>query len=39
MPPTNDNDPYAHVAKGLLKLKNDQGVNKKYVNDKNSFLI
>ncbi|XP_076163439.1 protein FAM32A [Ptiloglossa arizonensis] len=29
MPPTNDNDPYAHVAKGLLKLKNDQGVNKK----------
>ncbi|OAD53053.1 Protein FAM32A [Eufriesea mexicana] len=24
MPPTTDEDPYAHVAKGLLKLKNDQ---------------
>lgn len=31
MPPTTDDDPYAHVAKGLLKLKNDQSVSKKYV--------
>ncbi|CAK9815376.1 Protein FAM32A [Anthophora quadrimaculata] len=29
MPPTNDDDPYAHAAKGPLKLKNDQGVSKK----------
>ncbi|XP_076239282.1 protein FAM32A [Calliopsis andreniformis] len=29
MSPTTDNDPYAHAAKGLLKLKNDQGISKK----------
>lgn len=30
MPPTNDDDdPYAHAAKGPLKLKNDQTVSKK----------
>ncbi|XP_043249919.1 protein FAM32A [Colletes gigas] len=28
MAPINE-DPYAHAAKGLLKLKNDQGVSKK----------
>ncbi|KOC68908.1 Protein FAM32A [Habropoda laboriosa] len=32
MPSTNDDDPYAHAAKGLLKLKNDQGVSKKKKN-------
>ncbi|XP_017763297.1 PREDICTED: protein FAM32A [Eufriesea mexicana] len=32
MPPTTDEDPYAHVAKGLLKLKNDQSVSKKKKN-------
>lgn len=32
MPSANDEeDPYAHVAKGPLKLKNDQCVSKKYV--------
>lgn len=31
MPSTTDDNPYAHVAKGLLKLKNDQSVSKKYV--------
>lgn len=29
MPPTNDDDPYAHAAKGPLKLKNDQTISKK----------
>jgi len=30
MPATNaDDDPYAHVAKGTLKLKNEQTENKK----------
>lgn len=30
MPATNnEDDPYAHAAKGALKLKNDQTVNKK----------
>lgn len=33
MATTGDDDPYAHAAKGLLKLKNDQGVSKKYVGD------
>ncbi|XP_076754854.1 protein FAM32A-like [Xylocopa sonorina] len=29
MSPTNNDDPYTAVAKGPLKLKNDQGVSKK----------
>lgn len=29
MPSTTEDDPYAHAAKGPLKLKNDQGVSKK----------
>ena len=37
MPPTTDDDPYAHVSKGPLKLKNDQSVSKKYVSDKSYF--
>ncbi|XP_070157804.1 protein FAM32A-like [Polyergus mexicanus] len=33
MPATKDNeDPYAHVAKGALKLKNDQAVSRKKKN-------
>ncbi|KAG7214005.1 hypothetical protein KM043_001375 [Ampulex compressa] len=30
--PSTEDDPYAHAAKGLLKLKNDQGVSKKKKN-------
>lgn len=36
---TTDDDPYAHVAKGPLKLKNDQSVIKKYVSDKSYFQV
>ncbi|XP_076642611.1 protein FAM32A [Halictus rubicundus] len=32
MPASAEEDPYAHAAKGLLKLKNDQGVSKKKKN-------
>ncbi|XP_034191118.1 protein FAM32A [Osmia lignaria lignaria] len=32
MPSANDEDPYAHVAKGPLKLKSDQCVSKKKKN-------
>ncbi|XP_003700458.1 protein FAM32A [Megachile rotundata] len=32
MPSANDDDPYAHAAKGPLKLKSDQGVIKKKKN-------
>lgn len=32
MPATASDDPYAHVAKGLLKLKNDHSVSKKKKN-------
>nr|XP_031827250.1 protein FAM32A [Nomia melanderi] len=39
MPASNDDDPYAHAAKGLLKLKNDQGVSKKYVKNRFHFYF
>lgn len=32
MRPTTDDDPYTHVAKGPLKLKNDQSVSKRKKN-------
>ncbi|KAK2580406.1 hypothetical protein KPH14_006157 [Odynerus spinipes] len=41
MSPTNDEDPYAHAAKGPLKLKSDQTISKKKKNkdSKNKKLL